>query len=187
MLDMNEQIKQIAERLAGLREVLELTPEEVARTCRIPVDEYNRMESGKADIPVGVLHQIAEAYGVELTALMFGDEPKMDSYFITRKNKGIAVERVKAYKYQSLAAGFARRKCNPFLVTVHPKPEDEPVYRNSHPGQEFNYVVRGRMMVEIGGKQLVLEEGDSIYFDSRQPHGMKALDGEKVCFLNVIV
>ena len=32
-----------------------------------------------------------------------------------------------------------------------------------------------------------IEEGDSIYFDSQQPHGMKALDGEKVCFLAVIL
>lgn len=184
---MDEQIKQIAERLIGLREALELTPEEVAKTCHISVEEYNRIESGQVDISVSVLHQIAKAYGVELTTLMFGDEPKMNSYFITRKNKGVAVERVKAYKYQSLAAGFAQRKCNPFMVTVHPKPEDEPIYRNSHPGQEFNYVVSGRMMIEINGKQLILEEGDCIYFDSQQPHGMKALDGEKVCFLAVIL
>ena len=118
---------------------------------------------------------------------MFGDEPKMSSYFVTRKNKGVAVERVKAYKYQSLAAGFAHRKGNPFLVTVHPKPEGTPIYRNTHPGQEFNYVLQGRMLIEVNGKQLILEEGDSIYFDSEQPHGMMALDGEKVCFLAIIL
>ena len=64
---------------------------------------------------------------MELTTLMFGDEPKMSTYFITRKRKGIAVERTKAYKYQSLAAGFAGRKADPFLVTVHPKSEEEPI------------------------------------------------------------
>ena len=135
------------------------------------------MESGTVDISVSVLHQIAQTYGVELTTLMFGDEPKMSSYFVT----------VKAYKYQSLAAGFAHRKGNPFLVTVHPKPEGTPIYRNTHPGQEFNYVLQGRMLIEVNGKQLILEEGDSIYFDSEQPHGMMALDGEKVCFLAIIL
>ena len=149
---------------------------------------FNRIvESGTVDISVSVLHQIAQTYGVELTTLMFGDEPKMSSYFVTRKNKGVAVERVKAYKYQSLAAGFAHRKGNPFLVTVHPKPEGTPIYRNTHPGQEFNYVLQGRMLIEVNGKQLILEEGDSIYFDSEQPHGMMALDGEKVCFLAIIL
>lgn len=184
---MNEQIKQIAERLAGLRDALEITPEEMAKVCNLSTDEYLELETGMKDISVSVLHQISQAYGIELTTLMFGDEPKMSSYFVTRKGKGIAVERTKAYKYQSLAAGFTNRKADPFLVTVHPKPENESIYLNSHPGQEFNLVVKGRLLLHINGKDLMLEEGDSIYFNSELPHGMKALDGEKVSFLAVIL
>lgn len=184
---MNEQIKQIAERLAGLRDALELTPDEMAKAAHLTPEEYLKLESGTVDISVSVLHQISQAFGVELTTLMFGDEPKMSSYFITRRGKGIAVERTKAYKYQSLAAGFAGRKADPFLVTVHPKPEDEPIYLNSHPGQEYNVVLSGRLQLQIANKTLILEEGDSIYFNSELPHGMKALDGEKVSFLAVIL
>jgi transcriptional regulator with XRE-family HTH domain len=184
---MNEQIKQIAERLAGLRDALEITPEEISKVCNISVEDYLRLESGTVDISVSILHQIAQGYGVELTTLMFGDEPKMSSYFVTRKGKGIAVERTKAYKYQSLAAGFAGRKADPFLVTVYPKPDDEPVYLNSHAGQEYNLVLEGRLLLQINGKDLILEEGDSIYFNSELPHGMKALNGEKVRFLATII
>ena len=103
------------------------------------------------------------------------------------RDRGVAVERTKAYKYQSLAAGFVGRKADPFLVTVHPKPEDEPMYLNSHPGQEYNMVLKGRLLLQINNKDLILEEGDSIYFNSELPHGMKALDGEKVSFLAVIL
>lgn len=184
---MNEQIRQIAERLAGLRDALDITPQEIAGVCNLSTEEYLLLESGTVDISVSVLHQISQAYGVELTTLMFGDEPKMSTYFVTRKGRGIAVERTKAYKYQSLAAGFAGRKADPFLVTVHPKPEDEPVYLNSHPGQEYNLILSGRMLLQINNKDLILEEGDSIYFNSEQPHGMKALDGEKVSFLAIIL
>jgi len=184
---MNEQIKQIAERLRGLRDALEITPEEMAEACHLTMEEYLQLESGTVDISVSVLHQISQAYGVELTTLMFGDEPKMSSYFVTRKGKGIAVERTKAYKYQSLAAGFAGRKADPFLVTVHPKPENDPIYLNAHPGQEYNLVLSGRMLLQINNKELILEEGDSIYFNSELPHGMKALNGEKVSFLAVIL
>ena len=184
---MNEQIKQIAERLAGLRDALEINPEEMAKVCSLTTEQYLLMESGTVDISVSILHQISQAYGVELTTLMFGDEPKMSSYFITRKGKGIAVERTKAYKYQSLAAGFAGRKADPFMVTVHPKPEEEPIYLNSHPGQEYNLILKGRMLLQINNKELILEEGDSIYFNSELPHGMKALDGEKVSFLAIIL
>jgi mannose-6-phosphate isomerase-like protein (cupin superfamily) len=170
-----------------LREVLEVSAEEMAGACNLPVDEYLLLESGTTDISVSVLHQVSQAYGVELTTLMFGDEPRMSAYFITRKGKGIAVERTKAYKYQSLAAGFAGRKADPFLVTVHPKPDDEPVYLNTHAGQEYNLLLEGRMLLQINGKDLILEEGDSIYFNSELPHGMKALNGEKVRFLAIIL
>ncbi|MDR1336925.1 MAG: cupin domain-containing protein [Tannerella sp.] len=184
---MNEQIKQIAERLAGLRDVLEIGVEEMAGVCNLSADEYLRLESGTVDISVSVLHRIAQAYGIELTVLMFGDEPKMSSYFVTRKGKGVAVERTKAYKYQSLAAGFSKRRADPFLVTVHPKPDGEPMYLNTHAGQEYNYVISGRLLFRINGKDLTLEEGDSVYFNSELPHGMRALDGQTVTFLAVIM
>ena len=184
---MNEQIKQIAERLVGLRDALDISPEDMAKVCNLSVEEYLELEMGAKDISVSMLHQVSQAYGIELTTLMFGDEPKMNSYFVTRKGKGIAVERTKAYKYQSLGAGFSHRKADPFIVTVHPKPGDEPIYLNSHPGQEFNLILKGRLQLSINGKELVLEEGDSIYFNSELPHGMKALDGEKVRFLAIIL
>ena len=184
---MNEQIQQIAERLIGLRDALEITPEEIAKVCNLTPEQYLKLESGTVDISVSVLHQISQAYGVELTTLMFGDETKMSTYFITRKGKGVAVERTKAYKYQSLAAGFSGRHGDPFLVTVHPTSEDTPIYQNSHPGQEFNLVLRGRLLLLINNKEIILEEGDSIYFNSELPHGMKALDGEKVRFFAIIL
>jgi len=184
---MNEEIKQIAERLKGLRDVLELSTDDVAGVCGISPEKYSELESGTVDISVSILHRISQAYGVELTTLMFGDEPKMSSYFVTRKGKGVSVERTKAYKYQSLAAGFSKRKADPFMVTVHPKPDDEPIYQNSHAGQEYNYVISGRIQIQINSKDLILEEGDSIYFNSELPHGMKALDGKEVKFLAIIL
>ena len=49
---MDEQIKQIAERLRGLRDALELSPEEVAKACQLSTEEYLQMESGTVDISV---------------------------------------------------------------------------------------------------------------------------------------
>jgi len=144
------------------------------------------MESGHIDIPVSILHQIGNHYEIDLSALMFGEEPRMNSYFLTRKGKGASVQRTQAYKYQSLAAGFMNRKADPFIVTVEPHDEEEPIYLNTHPGQEFNYVLEGRMTLQIGNKQLILNEGDSLYFDANRPHGMKALDGKRVQFLAII-
>ena len=117
---MDEQIKQIAERLRGLRDVLELTADDIARDCDISVDEYKRSETGDYDISVSMLQKIARTYHIALDTLMFGEEPKMNSYFVTRAGKGVSIERTKAYKYQSLASGFRNRTADPFIVTVEP-------------------------------------------------------------------
>ena len=110
----------------------------------------------------------------------------MSSYFLTRRGKGLSVERRKAYKYQSLASGFRGRKADPFIVKVDPKPDDTFLQKNSHPGQEFDMVLGGRMELTIGNKVLTLDKGDSIIFDSTQPHCMRALDGKTVTFLAII-
>ena len=114
---------------------------------------------------------------------MVAEEPHMRSYCVTRKGQGLSGERSKAYKYQSLASGFANRKAEVFIVTVEPKPNVHTVYKNTHPGQEFNMVLEGTMELYINGKTIILEEGDSIYFDSSKPHGMLAKGDKPVRFL----
>ena len=184
---MTDQIKQIAARLHGLREVLELTEQEVADACQLTIKDYRELESGTRDISVSTLQKISRHYGISLDVLMFGEEPKMSSYFLTRKGTGISVERRKAYKYEALASGFRGRIADPFIVTVEPKPEGTPVQFNSHQGQEFNLVVEGRLLLNINGKELILNQGDSLYFNSALPHGMLALDGKPVKFLAIIM
>jgi mannose-6-phosphate isomerase-like protein (cupin superfamily)/DNA-binding XRE family transcriptional regulator len=184
---MNDQIRQIAQRLAGLREVVDATPADFAQAAGISEAEYADIESGTRDIPVSVLHNIGQKYKIDLSTLMFGNEPHVSSYSVTRKGKGAIVERSKAYKYQALGAGFIDRKADPFIVTVEPKPEDTPIFLNAHMGQEFNLIIEGRMLLHINGNELIMDEGDSIFFDAQCPHGMKAMDGKKVKFLAIII
>ena len=184
---MCDPIKSIANRLRELREVLELSAQEAAESCHLRVEEDMALESGESDISVNVLQTIARRYGISLDVLMFGEEPKMNAYFITRAGAGVSVERRKAYKYEALASGFRDRKADPFIVTVEPAPADAPMHLNSHEGQEMNYVLEGRLLLSLNGKELVLNVGDSLYFDSSLPHGMKALDGRPVRFLAIIM
>lgn len=177
-------IEHVAKRLKGLRDALDLSVKDIAVACNIDENIYKSYEEGNSDIPVSFLHSLAHQYGVELTALLFGEEPKMNSYFVTRKGKGVSVERTKAYRYQSLAAGFVNRTTDPFMVSV--EPNNAPVHLNSHTGQEFNYVVEGRMEFSIGENIIILEAGDSIMFDSTRPHGMRALDEKTVKFIAII-
>lgn len=184
---MTTDLSQIGERIKGLRDAFDYSPEEMAKRLEVEVDDYILYEAGKRDISVSFLQRIEREFNVDISTLMFGTEPRMNSYFVTRKDKGVSVERVSAYKYQSLTAGFTNNVAEVFVVTVEPKPMEEDFFKNIHPGQEFNMVLEGSMMLHINGKDLILNQGDSIYFDSSLPHGMKALHGKSVKFLAVIL
>ena len=173
---MEDQLKQIGQRLRGLREVLDITAEEVAEVIGVSVGKYEKIELGEEDITI-------YKYGVSAEELMFAESPRMRSYFVVRKGQGMSVERTKAYKYRSLVSGFVDHKADVFIVTVEPKPNAHTIYKNTHPGQEFNLVLEGRMEIYLSGKTIVLDEGDSIYFDSSQPHGMLAVGDKAVRFL----
>lgn len=119
---MEESIRQIGERLKGLREVLNIPAEEVAELCDISLEHYLKIEAGEADPSVFRLSKISKRYGIDLDVLLFGEEPRMSAYSVTRKGTGPEIDRGNDYKYQSLAGGFRGRKADPFLVKVDPLP-----------------------------------------------------------------
>jgi mannose-6-phosphate isomerase-like protein (cupin superfamily) len=182
---MNEQIKQIAERLRGLRDSLELSIWEMAKRCEKTPEEIQTYEGGESDIPMSFLFDVAQHLGMDTSTLISGEEPRMKSYFLTRSGKGVSVERNRVYKYQALASGFKHPKSEPFEVTV--EPNELKMHLNSHEGEEFDYVLEGRLLIHFNGKDLILNPGDSIYFNSSYPHGMKALDNQPVKFLAIIL
>ena len=184
---MEESIKQIGERLRGLRDVLNIPAEEIAELCGISIEHYLKIEAGEADPSVYRLSKISKRYGIDLDVLLFGEEPRMNSYYLTRDKQAPEIDRGDKYKYQTLASGFKGRKMDPFLVQVDPMPGNKKNNKNTHDGQEFDFVLEGVLELTIDKKVLVLKKGDSIYFDSGIPHAMKA-NNEKSCkFLAVVM
>lgn len=182
-----EELIQLAQRLRGLRDALEMSPEELAADCGIDTDTLLRYESGLHDIPVSFLQRLASRNGVELTALLFGQEPKMSSYYVSRKGKGVKVERRAAYSYEDLAAGFRQRNMAPFMVTISPDHTAGTVHSpNTHEGQEFNYVLEGDVEITVGNMVTVLHPGDSIMFDSMRPHALRAVGDKDVKMIAII-
>jgi transcriptional regulator with XRE-family HTH domain len=184
---MTEQIKLIAERLKGFRDVKGISAETLAKALNVSITTYNEYEEGKTDIPVGFLMNFAQHFGIELSVLLTGEDPKLKIYSVVRKGKGLKVERRKQYKYENLAYNFINKKAEPFMVTADPTESDAPVEFNSHAGQEYNYVIEGSMKLFIDNHEVILNEGDSIYFDSAHKHAMKALNNAPVKFLTIIL
>ena len=61
------------------------------------------------------------------------------------------------------------------------------IHPTTHPGQEFNYVLEGSVRVMVGDSTVILNEGDSIYFDSSLPHGQQNADDRRIRFLTFIL
>lgn len=184
---MSEKIKQVAMRIRSLREISGMSASEVAQKLSIQKDQLENYENGSADIPVSILYELAGAYKVELTSLLTGEEPKMREYSLVRKGKGPQVERRKAYQYLDLAYNFKDKKAEIFHITAEPHDSESKHKPYAHEGQEFNYILEGSMKVILGKHELILNEGDSLFFDPRHPHAMFAMHNKPARFLAVII
>jgi transcriptional regulator with XRE-family HTH domain len=183
---MTENLRQIAERIREIRENNDITQEEAAKQLGIPLEKYLQYETAGIDIPISVLYEMARIFQVELTEIITGVSPHLRSYCLVKNGEGVEVERFKGYRFQSLAYNFANKKIEPLLVTVEPE-ENKQMSLVTHPGQEFNHVLEGKIRVILGGKEIDLEQGDSLYFDPTIPHGQMAVDGKVAKFLTVIL
>ncbi len=183
---MTEQLKEIGQRIAALREIMDMSAADLAAACEVSFDELCAYENGEKDFSFSFLYNAANVLGVDVVDLMSGDSPKLSSACMVKKGQGLEIKRRKAYSYLHLAHTFRNKKAEPFMVKVDPKAEEKPVL-HAHEGQEFNYMVEGSMEFYHGEVTYTLEEGDSIYFDSGVPHAMKALGGKPAKFLAIVM
>ena len=180
---MIDEIKMIADRVRELRDILEISVEDMAEKIGVSVEQYLMYENAEDDIPVGKLYLMASEMGVDPTVLLAGQTPRMEEYTVIRGGKGVTVERYAGYRFTSLAFNFKNRDMEPMIVSL--LPSDEMPELVTHAGQEFNYVLEGKVAVTIGKKTHTLEAGDSVYFNPALPHGQHAVDAPAK-FLTVI-
>ncbi len=181
---MTEQLMEIGMRLRALREIMEVSADEMAEACHVTPEQYLAYEDGKKDFSYSFLHNAAARLGVEDVELMSGDTAKLGTLSIVRKGEGLVVQRRAAYKYRALAHTFRNKKADPFLVTVYPANMPEP---HGHEGQEFQYLLEGEAQIRMGDQTIELHAGDAVYFDSSVPHALRALNDECAVFLAVVI
>ncbi|MDR1209343.1 MAG: XRE family transcriptional regulator [Clostridiales bacterium] len=182
---MTDQLIDIGVRLAALRDIMDKSVAETAAAAGVTPEEYEAYERGERDFSFSFLYRAAGFLGVDVLDIISGETPKLSVCAVVRGGRGFSVERRAMYDYKHLAFTFRDKLAEPFLVTV--EPNAEPPHLNSHAGQEFDYMIEGAMEFYIGGKTYLLEKGDSVYFNSATPHGMKAQGGSAARFLAVVI
>ena len=181
MNDYNE----IGARLRELREVSDYTIEDLAAELHLDPAVYASYELNGKDVPISVIYEIANKFKVDFTEIVTGQSAKLETWHLIRKGGGKVINRNPEYHFEDLAFRYANKVMQPLLVTL--EPTDAVAKLITHSGQEFNLVLEGTVVVTLGDKDFVLNEGDSIYFNPTIPHGQRCGDeGKRARFLTVI-
>ena len=184
---MNEQITQVAARIKELREIFGYDTKTIAGKLGVTEEVYLNYEVSGADIPISVIYNLAHIYRVDMTEILSGTSPKLNTISIVRKGEGIKVERFEGYIYENIAYKFMHRRMEPMIVLLEPSASDEKPKLVAHKGQEMNYCLEGEMIVYYDESEIYLQEGDCVYFDPLHPHAQKAASKDKPAkFLTVI-
>jgi len=166
-----------------------MSQEVLAERSAVPLELIKKIEDGI--IPdLAPLVKIARTLGVRLGTIL--DEDRELGPVITRKgevreylrfNSDQDADYSDTLRYSVLAPGKEGRHMEPFLIDV---PFSAKNLRSSHEGEEFVYVLEGKIRFEYGTLVYELAEGDSIYYDSMVPHRAVAIEGRDAKVLAVV-
>jgi len=182
-------LAEVATRIREMRSVTGYSIPEMAALTGLSTQQYEKYESGEEDLPFSFIYSCARAFNMELTELLEGNNARLSSYTITRRGKGQLTTKEDGIEISNMAPLFRKKVAEPYWVTYEYSEDlqNKPIHTSTHNGQEFDLVVSGQLKIKIGDHVTVLNEGDSIYYDSSTPHGMIATGGRDCTFCAVIL
>ena len=184
---LDNQLKQIGSRIREIRTILDISIIEMASITGLTEQAYLAHENGETDSSFTFLYQCAQRFGIDISALVMGESPKLSFYTLTRKGGGMPIKRRQEFEYRHLASLLKDRNAEPFTVRAKAQRPDAPISLSTHAGHEFDYVLSGKLKIQLEDKIEILEPGDSVYYDSSHPHGMVAIDGDECEFLAIVI
>ena len=140
-----------------------------------------KIERGDVIPPVSAIIQIAKALSVDSGTFLSGEQQTASE---ERRRKSFLV-RTEAYAYQTLTPGAETKHLKAFLVTIDPQEEHKGVDYH-HEGEEFIYVLEGKVEVMVGEERNILKTGQSLHFNSAISHKLRNLAEKPAKFISVI-
>ena len=183
------QLLEIAERISDMREIMGFSESEMAEKTEVSLALYKAYESGEVDLPFTFIHKCALAFGIDITDLLEGHSSTLTSYTVTRKGMGQQTAKETGIDIMNMAPKFKNKLAEPYWVRYEYSDElqHQPIHLTKHSGQEFDLVLSGALLVQVGSNKEILHEGDSIYYNSSTPHGMIAVEGKDCVFCAMVM
>ena len=171
----------IGQKIKELRQKKHLTLQDLATKTQIDKVALSSIEGDEAVPPLGTLLKLARALDVSM-AFFFEDEVQIERLSVTRSGERVRVKRRPHhqegevdYVYESLEPKNPKKHMEPFLVEFQPMETAAMVFM-SHAGEEFHFVLEGKMEFRTDDRVEVLYPGDSLYFESEMNHSFRGLD-----------
>ena len=184
------QLAEVAFRIREMRHICGFTEAEMAQNTDTTVEQYHAYEAGLADLPFTFIHKCALAFGLGITDLLEGHSgAHLMSYTVTRKGEGQRTAKEQGITICNLAPYFRKKLAEPYYVTYEydEAQQHRPIHLTTHSGQEFDIILSGQLKVQVGEHTEILNEGDSILYNSSTPHGMIAVGGKECVFCAVVI
>ena len=163
----------VGSRLRGMRRERGWRLEDLAERTGLSKAYLSRLESGERQPSLTALFGVARAYGVSFSAL-FEPEPETQSLAVVRAEED-RIQRGNGLLYSKLSNGNMTFNLRPLRIVVPAERAGDTLYR--HEGEQWLYVLSGRLCLELPDEEIVLSPGDAAHFDADNPHKLSALDG----------
>ncbi len=182
MDDFRAEVKelQIGPQIRQLRQERRMTLQDLSQETELSKPLLSQIENEQVIPPLATLLRIAKALQVPLQTF-FEEEDNTQKCLVVRAGESNRMNRrprhggpPQPYLYHSLAYGKKHKHMEPFLVEFVPN-QTKQSQSVQHSGEEFLYVLEGQIELLHGGEEYILEPGDSVYWDSNEPHSLKAL------------
>jgi transcriptional regulator with XRE-family HTH domain len=161
----------LGEHLKQLRAARGMTLDRLAAATGLTKSYLSKIQNSRKLPPIATLSRIAQALGTSIGSF-FGDILEArEGASVVRRNERLPVVRggtAFGYDYQSLAHKRLAKRMEPFVFTF-PSKIDRHVFFD-HGGEEFVFILSGKVIFQVGDERWTLEEGDAIYFDAAIPH-----------------
>ena len=112
--DLKNQLCEVAQRIKTLREIMGITPEDMAQKTGLTTENYLKYESGQVDFSFTFIYKCANNLNVDPTDLIKGESPTLSNYTLTRSGEGLPITRREGCKYLNMAPLFKQKTAEPF-------------------------------------------------------------------------
>ena len=177
---------EIGKRIKALRLEKRITLEMLSAQTGFTKGYLSKVEKSEKAPPVSTLGTIARALNVTISYLLGENDYSVSISLVKKRDRQLIIGEGTAvgYSYEAVAHNFKNKMMEPFVLTLPIKPKKRKVYR--HEGQEILFVLEGTMKFSHGTEEMIVEEGDCVYFDSSIPHiGESVGDNAAKCFMVV--